>query len=50
MVAMSIGIVNNLLHEPTVRVNVGGGTPRGEYYNDALASLFDLQAPEQRDA
>ena len=47
--ALTQGIVNKLLHEPTVRVKDAAGTPRGEYYNDALASLFDLQAPEQRD-
>jgi glutamyl-tRNA reductase len=36
------GIVNKLLHEPTVRVKDAAGTPRGDYYADALASLFDL--------
>jgi glutamyl-tRNA reductase len=48
--ALTQGIVNKLLHEPTVRVKDAAGTPRGDYYADALASLFDLQAPEQRDA
>ena len=40
--AITQGIVNKLLHEPTVRVKDAAGTPRGDYYADALASLFDL--------
>jgi glutamyl-tRNA reductase len=36
------GIVNKLLHEPTVRVKDAAGTPRGDYYADALGTLFDL--------
>ena len=48
--AITQGVVNKLLHEPTVRVKDAAGTPRGDYYADALATLFDLQAPEQRDA
>ena len=40
--AMTQGVVNKLLHEPTVRVKDAAGTPRGDYYADALASLFDL--------
>ncbi len=36
------GVVNKLLHEPTVRVKEAAGTPRGDYYADALSSLFDL--------
>ena len=40
--AITQGIVNKLLHEPTVRVKDAAGTPRGEYYADALATLFDL--------
>ncbi len=40
--AITRGIVNKLLHEPTVRVKDAAGTPRGDYYADALASLFDL--------
>ncbi len=40
--AITQGIVNKLLHEPTVRVKDAAGTPRGDYYSDALASLFDL--------
>ena len=40
--AITQGLVNKLLHEPTVRVKDTAGTPRGDYYADALASLFDL--------
>jgi glutamyl-tRNA reductase len=40
--AITKGMVNKLLHEPTVRVKDAAGTPRGDYYADALASLFDL--------
>ena len=45
--AITQGIVNKLLHEPTVRVKDAAGTPRGEYYADALAALFDLPSTEQ---
>jgi len=45
--AITHGIVNKLLHEPTVRVKDAAGTPRGDYYADALATLFDLQSTEQ---
>ena len=40
--AITQGVINKLLHEPTVRVKEAAGTPRGDYYADALASLFDL--------
>jgi glutamyl-tRNA reductase len=40
--AITQGVVNKLLHEPTVRVKDAAGTPRGDYYADALVSLFDL--------
>ncbi len=40
--ALTQGIVNKLLHEPTVRVKDAAGSPRGAYYADALAALFDL--------
>jgi glutamyl-tRNA reductase len=40
--AVTQGVVNKLLHEPTVRVKDSAGTPRGDYYADALAALFDL--------
>ena len=42
--ALTQGIVNKLLHEPTVRVKDAAGTPRGDYYADALGALFDLPA------
>ncbi len=45
--AVTQGIVNKLLHEPTVRVKDAAGTPRGDYYADALATLFDLPSIEQ---
>jgi glutamyl-tRNA reductase len=44
--ALTQGIVNKLLHEPTVRVKDAAGTPRGDYYADALAALFDLPSTE----
>jgi glutamyl-tRNA reductase len=40
--ALTEGIVNKLLHEPTVRLKEAAGTARGELYADALAALFDL--------
>jgi glutamyl-tRNA reductase len=40
--ALTQAIVNKLLHEPTVRVKDAAGTPRGDYYADALGALFDL--------
>jgi glutamyl-tRNA reductase len=48
--AITQGVVNKLLHEPTVRVKDAAGTARGDYYADALVTLFDLQSPEQREA
>jgi glutamyl-tRNA reductase len=44
--ALTQGIVNKLLHEPTVRVKDAAGTPRGDYFSDALATLFDLPNTE----
>jgi glutamyl-tRNA reductase len=45
--AITQGVVNKLLHEPTVRVKDAAGTARGELYADALAELFDLpETPE----
>jgi glutamyl-tRNA reductase len=44
--AITQGIVNKLLHEPTVRVKDAAGTPRGDYYADALTTLFDLPDAE----
>ncbi|HEY7107666.1 MAG TPA: glutamyl-tRNA reductase, partial [Acidimicrobiia bacterium] len=43
--AITQGIVNKLLHEPTVRVKDAAGTARGDLYADALAELFDLPEP-----
>ena len=40
--ALTLGIVNKLLHEPTVRLKDAAGTARGELYADALGALFDL--------
>jgi glutamyl-tRNA reductase len=40
--ALTEGIVNKLLHEPTVQVKQAAGTARGELYADALTALFDL--------
>ena len=40
--AMSEGLVNKLLHEPTVRLKEAAGTARGELYADALGALFDV--------
>ncbi|MEX2267241.1 MAG: glutamyl-tRNA reductase [Acidimicrobiia bacterium] len=36
------GVVNKLLHEPTVRLKDAAGSARGELYADALAALFAL--------
>jgi glutamyl-tRNA reductase len=36
------GLVNKLLHEPTVRLKDAAGTARGELYADALGELFAL--------
>jgi glutamyl-tRNA reductase len=44
--ALTHAIVNKLLHEPTARVKDAAGTPRGEYYADALGALFDLPLAE----
>jgi glutamyl-tRNA reductase len=39
------GIVNKLLHEPTVRLKDAAGSARGELFADALAALFALDEP-----
>jgi glutamyl-tRNA reductase len=44
--ALTQAIVNKLLHEPTARVKDAAGTPRGDYYVDALGALFDLPFAE----
>jgi glutamyl-tRNA reductase len=40
--ALSRGIVAKLLHDPTVAVKAGVGTPTGEQLAQALRQLFDL--------
>ena len=40
--ALTRGIVAKLLHEPTVNVKAGAGTPAGEQLAQALRQLFDL--------
>ena len=40
--ALTRGLVNKLLHEPTVRLKQEAGTPRGERLAEALRTLFDL--------
>lgn len=45
--ALTMGIVNKLLHEPTVRLKEAAGTGRGELYSDALAFLFDIREPDE---
>ena len=45
--ALTQGIVNKLLHEPTVRLKDAAGSARGELYSDALASLFNFSESEE---
>jgi len=45
--ALTQGIVNKLLHEPTVRLKEAAGTARGELYSDALGTLFDIRDAEE---
>jgi len=40
--ALTAGIVNKLLHEPSVRLREDAGSPRGERYASAVRELFDL--------
>jgi glutamyl-tRNA reductase len=48
--AVTQGLVNKLLHEPTVRLKDASGTARGELLADALAELFDLsELPDAAD-
>ena len=45
--ALTRGLVNKLLHDPTVRIKDAAGTAQGELYANALAALFGLEgAPE----
>ena len=41
--ALTRGIINKLLHEPTVRLKDAAGSPRGETLAEALRALFDLE-------
>jgi glutamyl-tRNA reductase len=41
--ALTRGLVNKLLHDPTVRIKDAAGTAQGELYANALAALFDLE-------
>jgi glutamyl-tRNA reductase len=41
--AVTRGIVQKLLHEPTVRLKEAAGSPRGERLAEALRALFDLE-------
>jgi len=43
--AVTRGLVNKLLHEPTIRLKDAAGTARGDLYADALVELFALQPP-----
>jgi glutamyl-tRNA reductase len=47
--AITEGVVNKLLHEPTIRIKDAAGTPRGDYYADALANLFDLPIDPEKE-
>jgi len=48
--ALTRGLVNKLLHDPTVRVKEAAGTAQGDAYADALAALFGLEdTPEPPD-
>jgi glutamyl-tRNA reductase len=40
--ALTRGLVNKLLHEPTVRLKAAAGTDLGSAYAETLAALFDL--------
>jgi glutamyl-tRNA reductase len=41
--ALTRGIVNKLLHEPTVRLKDAAGSPRGDALAEAVRALFDLE-------
>ena len=41
--ALTRGLVNKLLHDPTVRIKDAAGTAQGDLYADALAALFGLE-------
>jgi glutamyl-tRNA reductase len=48
--ALTRGLVNKLLHDPTVRIKDAAGTAQGELYADALAALFGLEGASEPDA
>jgi len=43
--ALTRGVVNKLLHDPTTKVKESAGTARGGIYADALGELFGLTEP-----
>ena len=45
--SLTQGVVNKLLHEPTIRVKDAAGTARGELFAEALAVLFDLDVDDE---
>jgi glutamyl-tRNA reductase len=47
--ALTRGLVNKLLHDPTVRIKDAAGTAQGELYADALAALFGLADASEPD-
>src|SRR5262249_56733203 len=47
--ALTRGIVNKLLHDPTVRIKDAAGTARGDQYADALAPLSSLAPSDPPD-
>jgi glutamyl-tRNA reductase len=48
--ALTRGLVNKLLHDPTVRIKDAAGTTQGELYADALAALFGLEGASESGA
>ena len=48
--AVTRGLVNKLLHEPTVRVKEAAGSGKGQLFADALAELFALAEPSEDDS
>ena len=44
--ALADGIVNKLLHEPTIRLKASAGSAAGDAYAEALLALFDLTETE----
>jgi len=46
--ALSVGIVNKLLHEPTVRLRRNANGHDGFYYSEAIRELFGLEIESER--